>query len=181
MVNIVKIGDVKYEVDVGFGGNGPVVPMPLDRAGPVQQHIAPGAARLQWQNIAANTDPDQRLWVYYHQIDESSDFQPTYCFTELEFLPSDYQIMNYFTSTSMRIFFTSTILMDKKLMGADDELVGTLTIKQDTFRKRVHGKKVLEIKFESEAERVKVIEEHFGIELSEVEKDGIRGLPSQIK
>ncbi|KAF1950886.1 arylamine N-acetyltransferase 1 [Byssothecium circinans] len=181
MVNIVKIGDMKYEVDVGFGGNGPTVPMPLDRSGTVQQHIRPGTACLRWQNIVGNTDPEQRLWVYHHRKNDSSDFEMTYCFTELEFLPSDYQVMNYFTSTSMRTFFTRTVVMEKKLLGADGELEGTLTINQDTLKWRMHGTKQKEIKFRSEADRVKALEEHFGIVLSAVEREGISGLPSQFQ
>jgi arylamine N-acetyltransferase len=61
MINIVTIDETKYHVDVGFGGNGPVVPMPLERSGVVREHIKPAAARLQWRNIPGNTDPNQRL------------------------------------------------------------------------------------------------------------------------
>jgi arylamine N-acetyltransferase len=181
MVNIVRIGDVKYHVDVGFGGNGPVVPMPLDRSGPVQKHIGPATARLQYQNILGNTDPDQRLWVYQHRIEESSDFLTTYCFTELEFLPSDYAMMNYFTSTSMRTFFTRVIVGVKKLLGDDGELAGVLILGNNDIRWRIHGKVERVISFDSEDDRVKALEEHFGIKLSAGERDGIQGLPSEIK
>ncbi|KAF2690220.1 arylamine N-acetyltransferase 1 [Lentithecium fluviatile CBS 122367] len=181
MVNIVKIGDKKYHVDVGFGGNGPIVPMPLDRAGPVQTHIKPATARLQYKNIPGNTDPDQRLWVYEHCMDGTSDFQTTYCFTELEFLPSDYAVMNYFTSTSPRTFFTRDIVAVKGLVGDDGELAGTLILGNNDLKWRINGKKEREIKFDSENDRIKALEEHFGIKLGQVERDGIRGLPSQLK
>lgn len=181
MVNIITVGSMKYHVDVGFGGNGPVVPMPLDRSGAVQRHISPAAARLQWRNIPGNTDPDQRLWIYEHRIDENSDFQMTYSFTELEFLPSDYAIMNYFTSTSPRTFFTRVIVGEKKLLGDDGELAGNLILGNTDLKWRIRGQKEKEIKFESERDRVKALEEHFGIKVSEVERDGIRGLPSEIK
>ncbi|KAL6159242.1 hypothetical protein ACJQWK_04155 [Exserohilum turcicum] len=61
LLNFVTIGDTKYHVDVGFGGDGPIVPMPLVRTGAVQKHIQPAAARLEWRNIAGSTDPGQRL------------------------------------------------------------------------------------------------------------------------
>jgi arylamine N-acetyltransferase len=181
MVNIVSIGDAKYHVDVGFGGNGPVVPMPLDRSGPVQKHIAPATARLQYRNIAENSDPDQRVWVYEHRIDGDNDFQTTYCFTELEFLPSDYAMMNYFTSTSPRTFFTRVTVAVKKLLGDDGELEGVLILGNNDLKWRVHGKTERQIKFESEEDRIKALEEHFGIKLSAAEREGIRGLPSQIQ
>jgi arylamine N-acetyltransferase len=181
MVNIVNVGDAKYHVDVGFGGNGPIVPMPLDRAGPVQKHIAPASARLQYRNIPGNTDPDQRLWIYEHRIDENSDFQTTYCFTELEFLPSDYALMNYFTSTSPRTFFTRVIVGVKQLVGDDGELRGSLIMGNNDLKWRIHGKNERQIQFESEADRINALEEHFAIKLSAAERDGIHGLPSQLK
>lgn len=181
MVNIVRIGDIKYHVDVGFGGNGPIVPMPLERAGTIQLHIEPAAARLQWRNIPGNTDPDQRLWVYEHRIDGSSDFQIMYSFSELEFLPSDYAIMNYFTSTSPKTFFTRVVVGEKKLLGENGELIGSVILGNNDIKWRLRGKTEKEIKFESEDDRVRALAEHFGIRLSESERDGIRGLPSQIK
>ena len=181
MVNIVKVGEAKYHVDVGFGGNGPITPMPLDRSGPVQKHIAPATARLQYRNIPGNTDPEQRLWIYEHRIDDNSDFQITYCFTELEFLPSDYAMMNYFTSTSRRTFFTRVIVGVKNLLGDDGELEGALILGNNDIKWRVHGKTERQIKFETEEDRIRALEEHFGIKLSAAEREGIRGLPSQIK
>lgn len=182
MVNIVTISGQKYHVDVGFGGPGPTVPMPLDRSTErTHPQIPPATSRLRWTNISGNTDPDQRLWVYENRLDDNSEFQTVYCFTELEFQPCDYQVMSYFTSTSSKTFFTRTVVMAKHLMNEDGELTGTLTLNQDVVKWRVKGAKEREIKLESEQERVEALEEHFGIKLSEAERDGIRGMASQIK
>jgi len=180
MVNIVKIGTTKYHVDVGFGGNGPIVPMPLVRNGTAQPHIGPASARLQWKNIPANTDPDQRLWTYEHRISADKDYELTYCFTELEFLPADYHVLNYFTSTNQNVFFTQIIVGEKKLLE-NGELVGSLILGNNDMKWRIQGEKTREIKFETEYDRVRAIEEHFGIKLSQAERDGIQGLPSQLK
>ncbi|KAF2267524.1 arylamine N-acetyltransferase 1 [Lojkania enalia] len=183
MVNIVTIGDSRYHVDVGFGANGPIKPLKLDQSGTLEQHISPASMRLQWQNIAGNTDKTQRLWVYEHCIDEESDFQTTYCFTELEFLPSDYGIMNYFTSTNRSTFFTQVIVGEKKILGGEngDELVGNLILGNNDLKWRIHGKKEREIQFHTEEDRLKALEEHFGIKFGEVEKESIKGLSSEIK
>lgn len=180
MVNIVTIGENKYHVDVGFGANGPAVPMKLDKSGIIQPHIAPASARLRWRNIPGNTNPDQRLWVYEHRVGPDSDFQMTYCFTELEFLPCDYNIMNYYTSTSPKIFFTQVIVAEKKIVQ-DGELVGNLIMGNNDLKWRVRGEKLREIKFESEEDRLRALEEHFGIVFGQVERESIRGLPSEIK
>ena len=181
MVNIVTIGVTKYHVDVAFGGNGPIVPMPLDRSEVVKEHIKPAAARLQWRNVPGNTDPNQRLWVFEHRPDQDSDFAMMYCFTELEFIPSDYAVMNYFTSTSKHIFFTRTIVVEKKILDDAGELAGQLIMSDKDLKWRMHGKNEKQIEFESEKDRLDALEKHFGIHFSEVERVGIQGLPSEIK
>ncbi|KAJ4361455.1 hypothetical protein N0V95_001872 [Ascochyta clinopodiicola] len=181
MVNMVTIGETKYHVDVGFGGNGPIVPMPLDHSRAIQEHIKPAAARLQWRNIPGNTDPNQRLWVYEHRPDEDSEFALMYCFTELEFIPSDYAVMSYFTSTSKHTWFTRTIVVEKKILDDAGELAGSLIMGDRDLKWRIHGKKEKQIEFESEQGRLSALEEHFGIHFGEVERVGIQGLPSEIK
>jgi arylamine N-acetyltransferase len=181
MINIVTIGDSRYHVDVGFGGNGPIQPMKLDRSGIVEQHISPATCRLQWRNIDANTDPSQHLWVFEHRMDEEGAFQTIYCFTELEFLPSDYKVMNYYTSSSGTTFFTRVIIGEKKIMGDDGKIAGSLILGNNDLKWRIHGAKTKEVMFESEDDRVRALEEHFGIRLSQAERDGIIGLPSEIK
>lgn len=182
MVNIVTVSGKKYHVDVGFGGAGPTVPMPLDRSSE-QTHpqILPSTSQLRWTNITGNMDPDQRLWVYENRLDDDSEFQPVYCFTELEFQPCDYQVMSYFTSTSSKTFFTRTVVMAKHLMDENGKLVGTLTLNQDVIKWRLNGAKEREMTLKSEQDRIEALEEHFGIKLSEAERDGIRGMASQIK
>lgn len=180
MVNMVTIGDTKYHVDVGFGSDGPVIPMPLDRSGTIQPHISPATARLQWRNIPGNTDPNQRLWVYEHRINDDAEWVIKYSYTELEFQPSDYNVMNYFTSTSHRTFFTRTIVVDIKLLDDNSEYKGSLIVNGNTMKWRIHGVKEKEIEFQTEAERLNALEKYFGIKFGEAERDGISGLASQL-
>lgn len=181
MINLVTIGDTKYHVDVGFGGNGPIVPMPLEKTGTVQPHISPGSARLQWRNIPGNLDPDQRLWVYEYRRDDESAWETTYSYTELEFQPQDYAMMNYFTSTSQRTFFTRMIVLEKKLLSDDGQIDGSLILNGSNLKWRIKGKKGKEVEFTSEQQRLDALEEHFGIKFGPSDRDGIRGLPSEIK
>jgi arylamine N-acetyltransferase len=180
MVNFVTIGHVKYHVDVGFGAEGPAVPMPLDRSGTIQPHISPAVARLQWCNIPGNTDPNQRLWVYEHRRNNDTEWEIKYCYTELEFQPCDYNIMNYYTSTSHKTFFTRTILVDKKILEDNGEYAGSLILSGNTMKWRIHGVKEKEIEFETEVERLEALEKYFGIKFGEAERDGISGLASQL-
>lgn len=93
MINFVTIDDTKYHVDVGFGTEGPVVPMPLNHSGTIQPHMKPAASRVQWRNIPGNVDKNQRLWTYECRKNDDSDWEIRYCYTELEFLPQDYTVM----------------------------------------------------------------------------------------
>jgi arylamine N-acetyltransferase len=181
MVNMITIGGTKYHVDVGFGADGPVVPMPLDRSGTIQRHISPAVARLQWRNIPGNTDPNQKLWVYEHRRNEDVDWDIKYCYSELEFLPSDYNMMNYYTSTSLKTFFTRVIIVDKKLLDDEGEYAGSLILFGNTIKWRIHGVKEKEIEFAKEEDRLEALDKYFGIKFGEVEREGIRGLPSEIK
>lgn len=181
MINIVTIGDDKYHVDVGFGGNGPIQPMKLDKSGTVEKHISPATCRLQWRNIDANTDPTQRLWVLELRINEENEFVTVYCFTELEFIPGDYEKINYYIGSSGMTFFTRVIIGEKKILGDDGEISGSLILGNNDLKWRIHGAKIKQVKFESEADRVRALEEHFGIKLNQAERDGIVGLLSEIK
>jgi arylamine N-acetyltransferase len=182
MVNLIRIGDQRYHSDVGFGGNGPIAPMLLDKSGTVQPNISPCSCRLQWRNIPGNTDPDQRLWVYEVRIDENSEFIITYCFTELEFQVCDFNVMNYYTSTNPRFFFTRTIIVEKKI--AEDngaELSGSLIMSDNGLKWRIHGQKTKEINFESEDDRIQALKDHFNITLGAGERASNRGLASELK
>ncbi|KAF2001866.1 arylamine N-acetyltransferase 1 [Amniculicola lignicola CBS 123094] len=182
MVNLITIGSDKYFVDVGFGGNGPISPMKLDKSGTTQQHIQPATARLQWRNIPGNTDENQRLWVYEIQITGGGEFQIIYCFTELEFILQDYKMMNFYSSNSPRTFFTQVIVGEKKVWGGakDDELVGNLILGNNNLKLRINGKTEKEIPFKTEQERLDAIKEHFGIAFGPTEKESIQGLTSEI-
>ncbi|KAL1598999.1 hypothetical protein SLS60_008145 [Paraconiothyrium brasiliense] len=114
------------------------------------------------------------------KINEEHDWEMMYCFTELGFLPGDYRVMNLSTSISPTTFFTKIVFMEKKLLSEDGEIIGNIILATGAKR-GIHGKKEREIKFESEEDRVKAVEEHFGVKLGIVERDSILGLMSQIK
>lgn len=181
MLNFITIGDTKYHVDVGFGAEVPLVPMPLDHSGTIQPHISPATVRLQWRNIPGNTDPSQRLWVYEYRRNDEAEWEMKYCYSEVEFLPCDYSVMNYFTSTSRKLFFTRLAVIDKKLLDDEGWYKGSIILNGNTLKWRIHGVKEEEVVFETEAERLAALKKYFGIQFGEAERDGILGLGSQLK
>ena len=183
MVNVVRLeGGRRVMVDVGFGANGPVQPMLLDgsdEAGPVR-HVGPAEARVVWGNISENTDPEQRLWQYQHRVDTQSEWQSIYCFTELEFLPADYEIMSFWTSQSRKSWFTYCVVAVKFILEGD-EVVGVLILEGAEVKRRVMGKTEPLRTCRTEEERVRALEEVFGMRLTDEERSGIRGMVTELK
>lgn len=183
MVNLVTLSDgQKYMVDVGFGA-GPTRPLPLV-TGNIWPAIGRKQMRLAHENIAPNTDPGQRLWIYQSRDPSSAtdvEWMNTYCFTELEYLPSDFENMNFFTSQSPKSWFTQQIVLVKFEMDQRHELVGMVTlVGGEVKRSRAEETETLK-SCKSEGERLAALKTCFGIELEENEKEGIKGFLTELK
>lgn len=181
MVNIVTIGSQRYLVDVGFGGSASsTAPLPIVDGHSVAQ-IKPQRLRLRYTNILDNTSSSMKLWVFEAQNDEDKPFNPVYCFNEhVEFIPADFRVMNYYTSSNKASFFTYRVLVVKLFMNADGEVEGTLVMNEKAVKRRVFGKSELLQTCESEDDRVAALKVHFGIHLSAVEQAGIQGLVTSL-
>ena len=181
MVNIVTLADgSKYVLDVGFGSDGATRPLPLvdDQ---VSQGICDQELRLIKSNIDPNTDPTQRLWIYQARSTAQDEWHPVYAFTELEFLPQDYELMNFFTSQSKKSWFTKTVVAVKMLMAEKgNEVIGKVTLTDGVVKRTLEGQTEELARCENEAERVQALERWLGIVLKEEERRGIRGLVSDL-
>jgi arylamine N-acetyltransferase len=181
-VHIVTVGDNRYMVDVGFGPNYcPIQPLRLihDTAG--CENIAPSFVRLVWKSIEGSANPYQKLWHYQHRINSDRDFEDMYCFTETEFLHRDFEVMNYFTSSNPRSFFPRRIICGKMISGGErgEDIVGVLILQEDLKRRIGAEPKEVEA-LKSERERVKALQDHFGITLNSIEQDAIKGTVAEI-
>lgn len=178
MINIVTLpGGEKFMLDVGFGNDGPTRPLPLSH-GVVSQGILSQELRLVRENIAQNTDPNQMLWIYQRRYSSEDEWTSVYCFTELEFLPQDYEVMNFWTSQSRKSWFTCKIIVVKMIME-NETLIGTLILDGEVVKRRIRGSTERWI-CQTEDERVKALKTWFKIELAEDERKGIRGLVTEL-
>ena len=181
MVNVVTLeGGRRYMVDVGFGGNGPVEPMLLEEGEAGVKHIEPAEARLVRGNIEQNTDRGQRLWQYQHRVDAQAEWEAVYCFTELEFLPEDYEIMSFWTSQSRKSWFTYIVVAVKMILE-EGEAVGTLILEGGEVKRRVRGRTEHLMTCKTEEERVLALANVFGLRLTDEESMGIRGMVTELK
>jgi arylamine N-acetyltransferase len=181
MVNIVTLGDGKrYMLDVGFGRYGPIRPLLLDAEGSMGPGIGAAATRLVKRNIPQNSDRGQELWVYEHRSDPHSEWLAMYSFSEVEFLPEDYEMMSFWTSRSRKIYFTYRVVVVRMVME-EGEVVGTLVLVGGELKRRVGGKMEVLRVCVNEEQRVEVLGEWFDIRFSDQEKAGIRGMVTELR
>ncbi|KAJ1323490.1 N-hydroxyarylamine O-acetyltransferase [Microdochium nivale] len=200
MLNLVNLSDEWYVVDVGMGAMGPNLVYPL-RDGFETVSVAPRRIRLQHRPIPesyASVGSEPRLWCYdlcykpsasAEGARDSDEWTPVYCFTDAEFLPQDYEMMSWFTSTHPRSFFTRYVICTKMLMapweadnsgggsGGEGEgaeiIIGDLTLFKDTVRETIGSTRRVVKECTTEAERVYVLAEIFDVCLTEEEKESI--------
>lgn len=184
MVNIVTIDGVKYLVDVGFGYNGPTTPLALV-SGQETPGIGTMAFRILYTSLPQHTDKSQRVWVYSYRDTEKDTNAPwtdAYAFTEVEFFPADFAVMNFSTMTPRSSFFVQTVFCVKMTLDEDTgEANGWLLLgDKEVKRKTKDGMEVMET-LKSEGERIAALSRWFDIELRDSEKAGIRGLSTELR
>ncbi|KIL88218.1 transcription factor [Fusarium avenaceum] len=181
MLNLAHLDEEWYVVDVGMGSMGPNLPYPL-HDGFETTSIAPRKIRLQSRAIAESQSGNPRtatkLWCYdvcYNPGQDGTDkWTPVYAFTETEFLPQDYEVMSWFTSTNPRSFFTRYVTCTKMIMDEEKEvIIGNNTLFVDTIRETIGDDRKVLRECKTEAERIQALEEIFDVRLTEDEKNGL--------
>ncbi|KAM3072365.1 hypothetical protein ACMFMG_009174 [Clarireedia jacksonii] len=178
-VSLVTIDTKKYLVDVAMGPTTPSQPLLLED-GFSASGIGLTTCRLRWDTIPDYTDPDSKLWIYEQDNDGKSDFSPTYCFSELEFLPTDYEVMKGGTTFNRNSWFTWRIVVTRTVLDDSENVVGTVILVNNFLKRRIKGKTEHIATFTCEAERVEALKEWFGIELTEDELCGIKGMVTDL-
>lgn len=202
-VNLITLAGQRYLVDVGFGSDGPTFPVPLvegytryltgTETQPVTSACLTREILGQSTTAAATTtntanSTDQRLWMYKVRYDhqksdtETPKFKPKYCFTELEFFPQDFAIMNHHVSTSRTSMFVNTLICMKLLPSEDyTEIIGDVTLWGVEIKERRMGVARPLAEIGSEKARVEALRRFLGVKLASEEVAGIRGLPTEVR
>lgn len=181
MVNLVAIDGKRYLVDVGFGSFGPTHPLPLED-GHEFVGVAPTRGRLQYRNLEQHTDPNQRVWLYSVQDVDGAPWRDMYHFGEMEFMPGDFEVMNLTTMSAPRSFFVQSVMCMWTLFDEKKETpTGLLILHRGYVKRRIGAESEFIEKFEDEEQRVKALEKYFGIVLTPEERNGIRGLASELR
>jgi N-hydroxyarylamine O-acetyltransferase len=144
---LVTIAGQPWLVDLGFGGNGLLAPLPLEPGREVGQFFA------RFRLIA---DP---YLGYVLQAGTATGWQPLYAFTLEEYQPRDYVMMNYYNSTHPESTFT------RRRMAARPTLTGRVSLNNDELKIRQGDALVTTLLPDDEAVRA-ALATHFDIHLS---------------
>ncbi|KAI3332537.1 hypothetical protein F4824DRAFT_474960 [Ustulina deusta] len=181
IVSIVELDGAKYHVDIAFGGDCATFPMPLVD-GLVHQNIGAQQIRLvrDWIPTQLKRTEESKLWIYEYRNGPDKEWIPFYCFTLVEFMPNDWEVINVFASASPKSWQTKTVIAIKFLRrpredGGGEEIYGKRMLVNDVVKENLGGRTVVIYQCKTDEERVAALEKYFDLRLTEEEKSAIKG------
>lgn len=172
-------------MDVGFGSQPLLQPIPLLKNSDKVYPSVPGAeVRLVYRPIACNSDPTQSLWVAeLRNKSNPSVWSGAYCFSELEWLPEDFEIINYRTSNDPACWFTHRLVLVRTLVDEETRTkpTGTVILNGNVIERRLgESKKEVVVDAKTEQERIVGLKTWFDVVLLPEEERGIGGMASAL-
>lgn len=138
--------------------------------------------RLVKESLLEFCDKSQKVWVYQTRHSRDSDWIPNICFTEAEFLPQDFGVMNFAVSQSSTSWFTQVFVCMRMIMDESGrEVKGQCIMSGREVKRRVRGQTEVLETLESEDDRVKALARWFDMHLREDEVQAIRGMVSMLR
>ncbi|KAL9088351.1 MAG: hypothetical protein Q9165_006276 [Trypethelium subeluteriae] len=183
MILMVTLSSERYLVDVGMNAKGPMVPIPMIHDPQPIVSVAPRTVRLIQDFLPESTsrDPAHRYWQLEQRYSEQQAWTSVYAFAEVEFIPPDFHVMNWYINTHPTSWFTQQIMIGKMILTEDKkEIIGDLTLHKNVLQRRVRGRIELKVECRSEDERVLALSRHFDIHLNGRQRRGILNTVSEI-
>ncbi|KAI0521427.1 hypothetical protein F5B22DRAFT_596790 [Xylaria bambusicola] len=185
IVSIVEFADgSRYHVDIAFGGDCATRPLPLVD-GLVHANIGAQEIRLvrDWIPTQLKRTEDSKLWIYEYRNGADKPWNPFYCFTLVEFMPNDWEVINVYASTSPKSWQTKTVITIKFLRRAraggdkddEQEIYGKRMLVNDVVKENLGGRTEVIYECKTEEDRVVALEKYFDLKLTEEEKSAIKG------
>lgn len=168
-------------MDVGFGNNCATAPLPL-REGAKATHIGASEMRLIRDSLIEFIDKEQKVWIYQTRYNPTSVWVPNICFSDVEFLPQDFAMINFSVSQKRTSWFGQIFVCMRMIMDpSEKQIIGQYVMSGKEVKKRVHGQtEILQI-LHNEEGRVKALAKYFDMSLRQSEIQGIQGLTSELR
>ncbi len=166
---------------MGFGNNVPTRPLLLEE-NTTAVNIAPTDMRLIKEALPEAVDKSQKFWIYQIRFDPESNWVSMYAFTEVEFLPQDFEVLNFATNKLPSSWFTQRVVTVQHILDASEsDIEGLYIMAGKEVKVRTNGKSEVVQELQSEEDRVSALEKWFGIKLLDHEAAGIQGLGSELR
>ncbi|KAK0720914.1 arylamine N-acetyltransferase 2 [Lasiosphaeris hirsuta] len=180
----------RYALDVGFGGDGPTVPMPLVED--LVHHNSIGTQEIRYVRGFVPTqrfrgEGAARMWIYQYRNAVDKPWNSFYAFSaEFEFMENDFNVVSHFTSQAPESPQSKTLLAIRFFRGegrvpGEVRVTGKVMLVNGEVKRNVTGKTELVKTCVTEPERVEALKEYFGIELTPEEIESIRGRVPELK
>ncbi|KAK3358873.1 arylamine N-acetyltransferase 2 [Lasiosphaeria hispida] len=180
----------RYAVDVGFGGDGPTLPMPLVEG--LVHHNSIGTQEIRYTRGFLPTqrfrgEGAARMWIYQYRNGTDRPWNSFYAFSaEFEFMENDFNVVSHFTSQAPESPQSKTPLVIRFFRGqgrvpGEVRVTGKVMLVNGDVKRNVTGKTELVKTCVTEPERVEALREYFGIELTPEEVESIRGRVPQLR
>ena len=138
--------------------------------------------RIVRESIAEFTDPSQKIWIYQTRYNLESKWLSLICFSEVEFLPQDFEVMNFSVSQSRSSWFTQAFFCMRMILDqTGTEIIGQCVMSGKEVKERLRGQTEILQVLETEEDRIKALAKYFDMHLRESEIQGIRGMTSELK
>lgn len=190
LVNIVAVpGEpVKFAVDVGFGGDGMTVPMPLVEG--LVHHNSLGTQEIRLvrefiPNLRFRGEGASKPWVYQVRNGQDKPWVPFFAFHDwFEFTEADFANISFYTSQSPDSHQTVTPLAIRFLRGTGEDgkvkVVGKVMMAKGVVKRNLTGRTEVYKVCATEKERIEVLRDLFDIHLTEEEVASIRGRVAEL-
>ena len=148
---LVSLAGQEWLMDVGFGGNTPNVPLPL------QLGAQASGFGMRYQ-LAEDADLGYVLSCAAEAAGDKGEWEPLYSFDLGHVTSSDIELGNYYTSTSPESFFTSARVA---VLTVPD---GQVVLLDDCLKLRHEGKET-QLQLSDDESYLQALDKYFGIEL----------------
>lgn len=200
-----------WSCDVGFGGDGPTSPLLLSSSlGQEEPEVVPNLG-AQEVRLRKGTFPDavkpeaNPVWLYEYRNGEGAAWNTYYAFGEGEASHWDLECANWWVAAHPESFQRKQILVVKFVRGTAEgavsngdgaaegdvdtgggstggvEVIGKIMLADGVVKRNMGGRTEVVKECKSEEERVKALEEYFGIHLSDDARQGIVGFETELR
>lgn len=178
----------RFSLDVGFGGDGPTSPLPLDEPGRSIPNLGQQEVRLIQDYIPKQRFSETKLWIYQYRNGPEQEWNSFYSFAEMEFFQDDFEVINWFTTAkSLQRWTVLAVRFLRAGEGVqfsarpnlpleqDITIVGKVMLVNNVVKANLGGKTHIVYTLDSEKGRRQALRDYFGISLTDEEAQSIRG------